>query len=324
MKQDGLDGLKVFVAVAEEKGFSAAAVKLGMSPSAVSQTIRQLEHRFGQALFNRTTRSVGLTGAGERYLARIMPALGELAAAGRELSADADQPVGLLRINVSRAACLIVLQPLLRQFLEAYPAVDVEIRLENTLIDIVAQGFDAGIRFGKLLEKDMVAIPVGPPIRAQIIAAPDYLARRGRPGHPRDLFEHDCIGFRQSTTGQVERWEFERDGESMCLALKGRLIVNDTGALVQAALDGLGVAYMINGYLERFFENGSLVRLLPQWSPAIPSLHLYYPDRRRVPAKLRALIDFLRARWPAVAQTATDRILLEDRPSASPGELRVI
>jgi len=294
MRQDHLDGLIAFVTVAQEKGFSAAAVKLGVSPSAVSQTIRVLEQRLGLVLFNRTTRSVSLTEIGERYLERIGPALDELAAASRDLGKEADHPAGQLRINVPRAGYLIVLQPVLRRFMDAYPDITLEVRIENLLVDIVAQGFDAGIRFGELVEKDMVAVRVGPPISAQIIASPDYLARHGTPAHPRDLLAHDCIGFRHVTTGQIERWEFANGGEKFDLVVKGRLVLNDSEALVRAAMDGLGIAYMINGYIERFLEDGRLVRLLPQWSPAFPALHLYYPDRRRVPAKLRALIDFLR------------------------------
>lgn len=309
MRQDHLDGLIAFVAVAEEKGFSAAAIKLGVSPSAVSQTIRNLEQRLGLVLFNRTTRSVSLTEIGERYLERVAPALEELTSASQELGKEAEHPAGMLRINVPRAGYLIILQPVLRRFLDAYPEIGMEIRLENLLVDIVSQGFDAGIRFGELVEKDMVAVRVGPPISAQIIASPDYLARRGTPVLPHDLHEHDCIGFRHTSTGQIERWEFARGEEKFELALKGRLILNDSEALVRAALDGLGIAYMINGYIERFLEDGRLVRLLPEWSPEFPALHIYYPDRRRVPAKLRALIDFLRSELPQARPSVDDLVL---------------
>lgn len=295
MRQEYLDGLIAFVAVAEEKGFSAAAVKLGISPSAVSQTIRTLERRLGLVLFNRTTRSVSLTEVGERYLERVQPALEQLTSASQELGREAEHPSGLLRINVTRNAFLVVLQPLLRRFMAAYPDVSVEIRVENLLVDIVAQGFDAGIRFGELVEKDMVAVRVGPPLSAQVLASPDYLARHGTPTHPRDLLDHDCIGFRHTTSGQIERWEFTDGQQPFNLVVKGRLVVNDSEVLLRAALDGLGIAYTINGYTERFVADGQLVRLLPDWSPAFPALHLYYPDRRRVPAKLRALIDFLRS-----------------------------
>jgi DNA-binding transcriptional LysR family regulator len=295
LRQDQFEGLAVFVAVARETGFSAAAVRLGISPSAVSQTVRNLEHRLGFPLFNRTTRSVSLTEAGQRYFERILPCVEELAAATEELGEHADQPSGLLRLNVPRAAYMIVLQPILPAFLELYPNISVEIIVENALVDIVGKGFDAGIRFGDLLEKDMIAVRIGPPISAHMIASPAYLAKHGTPEHPRDLQNHDCIQFRHVTTGQVERWEFAKDGESLEMVPNGRLIINDSEALVQSALDGLGIAYMINGYIERFVESGELVRILADWSPRLDDLHLYYPDRRRVPAKLRAFIDFLRS-----------------------------
>ncbi|NQD91451.1 LysR family transcriptional regulator [Pseudomonas sp. CrR25] len=310
MRQDHLDGLLTFIAVAEEKGFSAAAVKLGVSPSAVSQSIRNLEQRLGLVLFNRTTRSVSLTEIGERYLERVQPALEQLTSASRELGREADHPSGLLRINIPRAAHLIVLQPVLRRFMAAYPEIKLEIRVENLLVDIVSQGFDAGIRFGEAVEKDMVAIAVGPPLQVQVIAAPEYLARHGVPARPQELLVHDCIGFRHTTSGQIERWAFAQGEEKYDLQPKGRLILNDSEILVRSALDGLGIAYMINGYIEPFIEQGRLVRLLADWSPPFPALHLYYPDRRRVPAKLRALIDFLRSERDGVQQQVKAPLIL--------------
>ncbi|WP_034370815.1 LysR family transcriptional regulator [Comamonas testosteroni] len=292
MQQDQLDGLVAFVTVAEEKGFSAAAVRLGVSASAVSQTVRTLEQRLGAVLFNRTTRSVNLTEAGQRYYERVQPALELLTDASQALVRDSGQPGGLLRINVPRAAYLIVLRPILRRFMEAYPDITVEMQVESHLVDIVAQGYDAGIRFGHLVEKDMVALRVGPPLSTHIIASPKYLEHRGVPRHPHDLMDHECINFRFPTTGQIERWEFARGDESFQLLVKGRLIVNDASVLVRSALDGLGIANMINGYIEPLLARGRLVRILEDWSPALPHLHLYYPSRR-VPAKLRALIDYL-------------------------------
>ncbi|HTH98272.1 MAG TPA: LysR family transcriptional regulator [Stellaceae bacterium] len=294
MRQDQLDGLVAFTCVAELQSFSAAAVRLGVSPSAVSQTIRGLEMRLGVPLFNRTTRSVSLTEAGLRYLERVAPAIQELSAAAEELGDDAARPSGLLRLNVPRAAYMIVLQPILRAFLTTYREIDLEISIDNQLVDIVGRGFDAGIRFGDLVERDMVGVKIGPSITAHVVASPDYIARHGMPKSPRDLLSHDCIGFRHATTGQVERWCFIKDEEEVELAVSGRLILNDSAALVQAALDGLGIAYMINGYIERFLDDGRLIRLLPEWSPPLAGLMLYYADRRRVPRKLRALIGFLR------------------------------
>ncbi|KAA0699368.1 LysR family transcriptional regulator [Neorhizobium sp. P12A] len=305
MRQDMLDGLVTFVIVAEEKSFSAAAVRLGVSPSAVSQSISKLEQRMRLALFNRTTRSVSLTEAGSRYLERVVPAVRDLTAAATELGEASDRPAGLLRINVARAGYMIALQPILRDFLDAYPDIGLEVRIEASLVDIVSEGFDAGIRFGDLVQKDMVALKIGPAIDAHIIASPDYLSRYGVPRHPRDLLNHNCIGFRHSSSGQIERWEFEKDGEKIELAVSGRLILNDSAALTQAALDGIGIAYMINGYIDRFLDDGRLVRILSDWSPDLAGLTLYYADRRRVPAKLRALIDFLRRRGNGIKpQTA--------------------
>ncbi|ARS49017.1 MULTISPECIES: LysR family transcriptional regulator [Pseudomonadaceae] len=310
MRQDHLDGLLTFIAVAEEKGFSAAAVRLGVSPSAVSQSIRNLEQRLGLVLFNRTTRSVCLTEIGERYLERVQPALELLKSASQELGREADHPSGLLRINVPRAAYLIILQPVLRRFMAAYPEINLEIRVENLLVDIVSQGFDAGIRFGDAVEKDMVAIAVGPTLQAQVIASPTYLVQHGVPTHPQQLTMHNCIGYRHTTSGQIERWNFSRGDEKYDLTPRGRLILNDSEILVRAALEGLGVAYMINGYIEALVAQGRLVRLLADWSPTLPALHLYYPDRRRVPAKLRALIDFLRHERDATHQQQIEAPLL--------------
>jgi DNA-binding transcriptional LysR family regulator len=298
--QDQLEGLVTFLAVAEHHSFSAAAVRLGVSPSAVSQSIRALEHRLGVVLFNRTTRSVSLTEIGTQYLERIGPSLRDLLAASEEVG-DADrEPCGLLRLNVPRAAYMIALQPILREFLDTYPKINVELALDNRLVDIVGGGFDAGIRFGDLVEKDMIAVRIGPPITAFIIASPEYIERHGSPGHPRDLLQHACICFRHVTTGQIERWDFARGDDKLELAVSGRVIINDSAALVQAALDGVGIAYVINGYIERFVEDGRLVRLLEEWSPRLPGLTLYYPDRRRVPPKLRAFIDFLQKKAASV------------------------
>jgi DNA-binding transcriptional LysR family regulator len=296
LRQDQLDGLVAFLNVAEHQSFSSAAVRLGVSPSAVSQSIRNLEQRLGVVLFNRTTRSVSLTEIGVQYLERVGPSLKELLSASDEIGDANNEPNGLLRLNVPRAGYMIVLQPILREFLDTYPKINIELALDNRLVDIVGSGFDAGIRFGDLVEKDMVAVRIGPQLAAFIVAAPDYLERHGIPEHPRDLLQHDCIGFRHVTTGQIERWEFARGEERFELNVPGRLILNDSAALVQAALDGLGITYMINGYIERFIEDGRLVRLLSEWSPPLAGLTLYYPDRRRVPLKLRVFIDFLRSK----------------------------
>ncbi len=304
MRQDQLDGLVVFLCVADALSFSAAAVRLGVSPSAVSQAIRALETRVGVPLFNRTTRSVSLTEHGARYRERIEPAIRDLLSAAEEIGDAAQQPAGLLRLNVPRSAYMLVLQPRLRAFLAAHPAIRLEVMIDAHLIDIVGGGFDAGIRFGDLVDRDMIGICVGPPLAAHIVAAPAYLARHGVPRMPRDLLEHDCIGYRHATSGQIERWAFARDGAAFEMAVDGRLIVNDSEALLGAALDGLGIAYTINGRVDAGIGDGRLVRLLAEWSPPLAGLTLYYPNRRRVPAKLRALIDFLRNDRPGAGAGA--------------------
>lgn len=293
MRQDQLDGLVTFVCVAEHASFSAAAVRLGVSPSAVSQVIRNLEQRLGVALFNRTTRSVSLTEAGAGFLAKVQPAVNALTAAAQEVGDSSGLPSGLLRLNVPRAGYLTVLQPLLSAFLEAHPQIDLELTLENALVDIVRLGFDAGIRFGDFVEQDMVAVKVGPALRMHVIASPGYLARYGRPKHPGELLQHNCIGFRASS-GVVERWDLARGQETLLLPVSGRMIVNDSSALVQSVLDGLGIGYMISGHIDPLIARGELVSLFEDWCPTLPGYTLYYPDRRRVSRKLRALIDFLR------------------------------
>ncbi|WP_158803033.1 MULTISPECIES: LysR family transcriptional regulator [unclassified Acidisoma] len=305
MRSYSFDGLPHFLAVAELGSFAAAAQSLGVSPSAVSQAVRGLEQRLGARLFNRTTRSVALTEAGARYLERVSPALQDITAAEEEIGSAARRPQGKLRLNVLRAGHMIVLQPILRRFLDAYPEIDLEIVVEAGMVDVVREGFDAGIRFGDVVARDMIGVSVGPPLTAHILAAPDYLAARGVPKHPRDLLTHDCICFRHRPSGMIERWDFARGGETLSLTVTGRLVFNDSAVLVQSALDGLGIVYMINGYIERFLADGRLVRLLADWSPPLAGFKLYYPDRQRVPRKLRALIDFLRtdlaAETPATA-----------------------
>lgn len=293
MRQDQLDGLVTFVCVAEHSSFSAAAIRLGVSPSAVSQVIRNLERRLGIALFNRTTRSVSLTEAGLGFLAKVQPAVIVLTSAASEMGDTSGPPSGLLRLNVSRAGYMTVLRPILSRFLEAYPQIDLEISMESAFVDIVRLGFDAGIRFGEFVERDMVALKVGPPLYMRVIASPDYLKRYGTPSHPNELMDHNCICFR-SSSGVVERWDLVKGQEVLHLSVRGRMIVNDSAALVQSALDGVGIGYMISGYIDQYIECGQLISLFDDWSPDLPGFTLYYPDRRRVTRKLRALIDFLR------------------------------
>jgi DNA-binding transcriptional LysR family regulator len=294
MRQENLDGLVAFVSVAESQGFSTAAARLGLTPSAVSQTIRLLEARVGVALFNRTTRSVRLTEAGERFLERVRPAVMELNEATDALGETDARPAGLLRLNMPRVAYMFVLHPILERFLAAYPDVSLEIAIDSSLVDIVGGGFDAGIRFNDIVERDMVGVRVGPPMAGCVVASPAYWRAHGKPENPRQLLQHDCIQFRLKSSGTLSRWDFVKGDEKLSLAVTGRLVFNDVAAILQSTLDGLGVAYMSSGYLERFLADGRLIGAVTDWWPELPGLTLYYPGRRSVSPKLRALIDFIR------------------------------
>jgi DNA-binding transcriptional LysR family regulator len=289
---DGLDGLGAFLHVAATSSFTAAAKATGLSPSAVSHTIRQLEAKLEVRLFNRTTRSVSLTEAGTELYERVAPLMNGLQTAVRQVSKSASRPAGLLRLNVPRSASIVLIEPVLRDFLDAYPDVSLELVIDNGLSDIVRQGFDAGIRFGNVLEKDMHAVPVRPAMRVAIVASPDYLARRGRPASPEDLQEHDCMAFRGTTSGTLYPWDLEKDGERRQIHVRGRFIANDSLLMLQGALDGVGLAYLYEEYVERFVQSGHLVRVMEDWSPC-ESLHLYFFNPRGMPPKLRVFIDFL-------------------------------
>jgi DNA-binding transcriptional LysR family regulator len=309
MPRTDTDSLSTFVAVAELSSFTAAAARLRVSPSAVSQIVRALEQRLGVALLNRTTRSVSLTEAGARYLDRIAAPLRELHAAAEDLEGDADRPAGLLRLNVARAAYMTVIKPILSDFLAAYPEIDIQMMIENNLGDIIARGFDAGIRFTDLVDEDMVAVPVGPALSAHVIASPDYLLRHGRPDHPQQLLAHACIAFPHDISGQMSHWVFRKNLEQFEVPIRARLVVNDSTAMAQAVLDGVGIGYMSNGFIDGFMEEGRMIRLLADWSPPVPGFALFYPSRQRAPRKLRALIDFLRPGPHRVRQIPTSLLI---------------
>jgi DNA-binding transcriptional LysR family regulator len=291
-----LDGIVHFMAVAETGSFRAAGARLGISPSAVSQAIRALENRLGAVLLSRSTRSVALTEAGTRYLDMVAPAMADLAAAQDKVGEAALRPSGKLRLNVQRGAHFLILQPVLADFLAAYPDIDVEAVIDYRVPDLVSEQFDAGIRFGDIIEKDMIAVAVGPALQAHVLASPAYLAKHGTPQHPTDLMKHDCIGYRFMPSGMVERWEFIKGDERFDLTVNGRLVFNDSMMLVQAALDGLGITYMVNGWVDELIARGRLVRVLADWSPPLAGFKLYFPERHRTQPKLRALIDFLTSR----------------------------
>lgn len=290
---DGFELLTVFVCVADTRGFTAAAVTMGVSKSAVSHAIRQLEKRAGVRLFNRTTRSVGLTEAGEVFYGKVAPLVRELKTAFTDLAQVAARPSGTLRLTMSRSAYVMFLEPLLRRFLDAYPDINLDIAIESRLVDIVNDGYDAGIRVNKILEQDMVTVPLGAEIRMAVVASPEYLAGRAIPLDPVDLLQHDCIRYNSAVTGAYERWQFSRDGQDVEIDTKGRVSSNDGMTMLNAALEGHGFAYFYDRYVEDYLADGRLVRVLEDWSPR-RSLSLYYFNRSAMPQKLRVFIDFLK------------------------------
>ena len=243
MRLNQLDGLVAFWKVAEHRGFTAAAAALDVSPSAISQAIRHLEARLGVRLLNRTTRSLSLTEAGEAYLSRIGPALGDVLNAGEQLHALQGRPSGVLRINAARISIAMVLQPLLAGFLRAYPDVQIELTNDEGYVDIVERGFDAGVRTGESVQKDMIAVPLGGPITVAIVGSPDYFKRHPVPRHPSDLVQHNCVRFRFSGSGAIYKWELDVDGRRVEYELTGNLTISDSLFSIEAALEGIGLAF---------------------------------------------------------------------------------
>ena len=292
MKLNQLDGLMAFWKVAEHRGFSAAAAALEVSPSALSQAIRQLEARLGIRLLNRTTRSVSLTEAGEAYLSRIGPALGDVLNAGEQLHALQGRPSGVLRINAARISIVMVLQPLLAGFLKANPDVQIELSNDEGYVDIVDRGFDAGVRLGESVQKDMVAIPLGGPIAVAIVGSPAYFSQHPVPSHPSELVDHNCVRFRFSGSGAIYKWEFKVDDRIVEYEIGGSLTISDSLFSPDAAMDGIGLAYTFEQLSLPHIRAKKLKRILREFSPTFPGFYLYYPSRRQQPAKLKAFVDY--------------------------------
>jgi DNA-binding transcriptional LysR family regulator len=295
--------LKAFAAVIERASFGRAADHLGLSASALSQTIRQLETRLSVRLLNRTTRSVAPTAAGARLYERIAPMMQEMDAAVAEAIAVTGRTAGTLRINTPGMAAKKLIAPRLGRFHRAHPDVVLDIAIDDGLSDIVAGRFDAGIRVGERLEKDMIAVRLTPDVEMLALASPDYLARHGEPKIPADLHDHVCINWRFPGSGNVYRWEFEKKGERVEMGVEGPLISNYQDIVVEGALQGLGILYAydddrIHGLIAR----GQLKRVLADWSPILPGLFLYYPNRRLPQPALRAFIDCLLDRDPGVSE----------------------
>jgi DNA-binding transcriptional LysR family regulator len=300
MQRAGLIELNAVATVANRRSFRAAAAELGMSPSALSHAIAALEQRLGVRLFNRTTRSVSLSEAGERFLARIRPALRDISEAMELVNEFRDTPAGTLRINTSEGAAEQVLAPVVLKFLKLYPDMQVEIVTEQRLVDIVGEGFDAGIRLAEAVPRDMIAVPCGPDQRFAVVGSPRYFKEHQRPATPGDLAQHNCIRHRFST-GTLFRWEFEKRGEEIAIDVKGSLTLTSHTLRIEAALAGLGLAYVNESVVARHIAARRLVRVLEDWTPPFPGLRLYYPGHRHVPAGLRAFIAVLREanlHWP--------------------------
>lgn len=293
-----LNDLHAFAAVARTRNFRKAAVELGVSPSALSHALRGLETRLGVRLLNRTTRSVAPTEIGARLLERLTPALGEIADALDAVNDHRASPTGTLRLNAPRAACDWVLAPLIVRFLAAHPDMRVELVDDDRLVDIVAAGFDAGVRFGESLQQDMVAVPLGPSQRFVVVASPAYLSARGRPDVPDDLARHRCIRLR-FPDGACYRWEFARGERRLEIEVDGPLTLGDMRLIVQAAEEGLGLAFVYEQYALDALAAGRLVSVLDNWRPPETGFFLYHPSHRLVPARLRAFIDLAREVHPS-------------------------
>ena len=313
MDRSDLGNLTAFVAVAEQRSFRAAASQLGVTPSALSHAMRQLEERLGVRLLHRTTRSVSATDAGLRLLDRLRPAMSQISDALEGLNLERQRPLGRLRIYAVHLAGAAVFAPVWGRFLSTYPEVQLEIALGEAAIDIVAKGFDAGIGPRERVPTDMIAVRVTGPMKIAVVGSPAYFARRRRPRTPADLSRHSCVQYRRAADGNVFVWPFERNRKTHRLSVDGPVMVDDPELAVRAAVDGLGVAYTIEALAEPFLRSAQLVRILEDWSPSIEGLFLYYPGHRQVPATLRALIDMIRmARGPASTKRSLKNPFGED------------
>ncbi|WP_050422841.1 LysR family transcriptional regulator [Bradyrhizobium tropiciagri] len=299
VRQGALDGVEAFLSVAQHRSFRRAATELAVTPSAISQAVRALEARLGAVLFIRTTRSVGLTEAGERFLARARPAFEELVAASGAARELGQKPAGLLRLTVPRSVVPILLEPLIASFCKAYPEIEVELAASEELVDLAAGGFDAGIRMGQFINPDMVAVRLTKPFPFAIVGSPDYLARRGRPKRPDDLRDHACLRLRRSNGG-LAPWSLNDNGRSIELSVSGSFIGHDFPTLVGAAIEGVGLAQVPAPLVTGAVREKKLVRVLEPFAPTTPGVFLYYPGHRQIMPKLRAFIDHVKSRPGAV------------------------
>lgn len=288
------NALQVFVTLAQTRNFRIAAERLGVTRPAVSQTLRRLEDRLGISLIQRTTRSLRLTEAGERFYAEVAPAIGELNQAIDNITGMANPPRGRLRLAVSSIAERFISGELLAGFITHYPHIELDITITDAEFDIVAEGFDAGVRLGEIIAQDMIAVPVSARQRQVVVASPAYLARYGVPEHPRDLLNHRCIGWRKSPEEPSWRWEFAENNKEFDLAVNPVLTTNDMGVMLRTACAGGGISYGMAETFHQQIARGELITLLDDWLPEFDGFYLYFPSRKNLPPKLRALIDFMR------------------------------
>jgi DNA-binding transcriptional LysR family regulator len=293
MTNTDLNILAAFLAIAQERSFTKAGKRLGVSPSAMSHSIRGLEEKLGVRLLSRTTRSVAPTEAGEQLLARLRPALTDVQEGLDQLSGLRDKPAGRVRLLLPRLAGTTVVGPKLAKFSRDYPDVVLDVTADDSRLDIVAGGFDAGIHFGEYIQKDMIAVRVSRDHRAAIVGSPEYFKSHAKPKTPHDLLKHRCINFKHGSAG-LYRWEFEKGKKSLSVAVNGPLNVDDVDILVRAAIDGIGLAFVSDERVEPQLETGELIRVLEDWCQPFPGFFLYYPSRRQQPAALAALINTLR------------------------------
>lgn len=297
--------LEAITAVARHGGFRAAARELGMSSSALSHAVAALEERLSVRIFNRTTRSVALSEAGERFVADVAPALAAIDRAIEDAGMSAGTVSGTLRLNMAPGAARMLLVPLILEYGRRYPNVDVEIVTENALVDVIGKGFDAGVRLVEVVPADMVAIPILPTIRSLVVGSPGYFSNRSHPIVPSDLLKHRCIRARMAS-GRLYRWEFERRGQAVLIDAPGSLILDASDLMLSAALEGAGLAYISEPSVAAHIASGDLIPVLQDWSPPYPGLSLYFAQRRQMPARLRALIDLIREQGASRTAQAKD------------------
>ncbi|WP_435655532.1 LysR family transcriptional regulator [Brucella pituitosa] len=296
MEQTDFNHLTWFRIVAEERSFTKAAARIGVAQSTLSHTIKQLEARMGIRLLTRTTRNVATTAAGERLLRTITPRMAEIEEEIGALMEFRDKPSGSIKLTLSDHALESVVWPKLKSVLKDYPDISVELLLDSTFRNIVEEGFDAGVRLGESVEKDMIAVRIGPDWRLVAVASPDYLDAHGVPAHPKDLVRHICINMRHETAGGLYGWEFAKDGEELRVRVGGQLTFNNSYAMIDAALNGYGIAYVPENIVERQIASGELVQVLDDWSPFFDGYFLYYPSRRQNLPAFKVIVDALRHR----------------------------